>query len=58
MVKNWSDEEVIRRWARLFPPRDKMRRPLEASDDWVKGHLRSAAWIKRGASGSPVSVGS
>jgi REP element-mobilizing transposase RayT len=46
-VKNWSDEEVIRRWARLFPPRDKMRRPLEASDDWVKGHLLNAAWIKR-----------
>ena len=46
-VKNWSDEEVIRRWARLFPPRDGMRRPLEASDDWVKGHLLNAAWIKR-----------
>ena len=46
-VKNWSDEEVIRRWARLFPPRDRMRRPLEVSDDWVKGHLLNAAWIKR-----------
>src|SRR5580700_8059372 len=46
-VKNWSDEEVIRRWARLFPPRDKLRRPLEVSDDWVKGHLLNAAWIKR-----------
>jgi hypothetical protein len=46
-VKNWSDEEVIRRWAWLFPPRDKMRRPLKVSDDWVKGHRRSAAWIKR-----------
>ena len=46
-AKNWSDEEVIRRWARLFPPRDKMRRPLEVSDDWVKGHLLNAAWIKR-----------
>ena len=57
-VENWSDEEVIRRWARLFPPRDKMRRPLEVSDDWVKGHLLNAAWIKRGASGWAVSVGS
>jgi len=46
-VKNWSDDEVIRRWARLFPPRDKMRRPLEVSDEWVKGHLLNAAWIKR-----------
>ncbi len=38
---------MIRRWARLFPPRDKMRRLLEVSDDWVKGHLLNAAWIKR-----------
>jgi hypothetical protein len=42
-VKNWSDEEVIRRWARLFPPRDKIRRPLGVSDDWVKGRLLNAA---------------
>ena len=46
-VKNWSDEEVIRRWARLFPPRDKMRRPLDVSDDWVAGHLLNTAWIER-----------
>ena len=31
--------------AMLFPPR--MRRPLEASDDWVKGHLLNPVWIKR-----------
>jgi hypothetical protein len=36
MVENWSDEDVIRRGARLFPPRDKMRRPLEVSEDWVR----------------------
>ena len=46
-VKSWSDEEVVRRWARLFPPRDKLRRPLAVSDDWVQGHLLNAAWIKR-----------
>ena len=46
-IEAWSDEEVVRPWARLFPPRDKMRRPLEVSDDWVKGHLLNAAWIKR-----------
>ena len=32
----WSDEEVVRRWGRLFPPRDKSRRPLAVSDDWVQ----------------------
>jgi REP element-mobilizing transposase RayT len=43
----WSDEEVVRRWGRLFPPRDKARRPLEVSDDWIRGHLANAAWLTR-----------
>jgi hypothetical protein len=43
----WSDEEVVRRWGRLFPPRDKARRPLEVSDDWVRGHLLNPAWVAR-----------
>jgi hypothetical protein len=46
-VKNRSDEAIIRRWARPFPPRDTMRRPLEVSEDRVIGHLLNAAWIKR-----------
>src|SRR5262249_35736568 len=44
---NWSDEDVVRRWGRLFPPRDKTRRPLPVSDDWVQGHLSNAAWVTR-----------
>ena len=28
----WSDEEVVRRWGRLFPPRDKSRQPLPVSN--------------------------
>jgi len=31
----WSDEEVVRRWGRLFPPRDRTRRALPVSDEWV-----------------------
>jgi hypothetical protein len=27
----WSDEEVVRRWGRLFPPRDKSRQPIPVS---------------------------
>ncbi len=30
----WSDEEVVRRWGRLFPPRDKLRQPLPVSNDY------------------------
>jgi hypothetical protein len=43
----WSDEEVVRRWGRLFPPRDKARQPLPVSDEWVQGHLGNAAWVAR-----------
>jgi REP element-mobilizing transposase RayT len=43
----WSDEEVVRRWGRLFPPRDKARQPLPVSDDWVNGRLDDAEWVAR-----------
>src|SRR5580704_5080531 len=46
-VAGWSDEDVVRRWGRLFPPRDKARRALPVSDEWVQGHLLNAAWVKR-----------
>src|SRR3954447_16156848 len=45
VAQGWSDEDVVRRWGRLFPPRDRSRRPLEVSDDWVRGHLTDAAWV-------------
>jgi hypothetical protein len=35
-AQGWSDEEVVRRWGRLFPPRDKSRKPLPISNDWVQ----------------------
>jgi hypothetical protein len=39
VADNWSDEEVVRRWGQLFPPRDKSRRPLPVSDVWVRACL-------------------
>jgi hypothetical protein len=47
VAQNWSDEEVVRRWARLFPPRDRARRPLPVSDEWVQGYFLNAAWVAR-----------
>ena len=47
VAQGWSDEEVVRRWGRLFPPRDQARRPLPVSDEWVQGHLLNAAWAAR-----------
>jgi REP element-mobilizing transposase RayT len=43
----WSDEEIVRRWGRLFPPRDKSRQPLPVSDDWVQRQLKHAAWVAK-----------
>jgi len=40
-----SDEEVVRRWGRLFPPRDKSRQPIPVSNAWVEWRLKDAAWV-------------
>ncbi len=45
VAAGWSDEEVVRRWGRLFPPRDKARRALPVSDAWVKERLKDVKWV-------------
>jgi hypothetical protein len=45
VAKSWSDDEVVQRWGRLFPPRDKSRQPLPVSKDWVEWRLKDAAWV-------------
>jgi hypothetical protein len=42
---DWSDEEVVRRWGRLFPPREKDRKPLEVSEAWVQAQLKDVKWV-------------
>ena len=46
-VEDWSDEDVVRRWGKLFPPRGKDRRPLKVSRQWVESKLADAAFIKK-----------
>jgi hypothetical protein len=41
----WSDEDVVRRWGRLFPPRDKARQVAPVSDEWVQARLKDARWV-------------
>jgi hypothetical protein len=45
VAEAWSDEEVVRRWSRLFPPRDKSRQPLPVTEHWVQWRLSDAQWI-------------
>src|SRR6516164_9877027 len=47
LAGGWSDEEVVRRWGRLFPPRDKSRQPLPVSNEWVQWRLKDAAWVAK-----------
>jgi hypothetical protein len=45
--QGWSDEEVVRRWGRLFPPRDKARQALPVTEDWVQARLKEARWVAK-----------
>jgi hypothetical protein len=44
-TSGWSDEDVVRRWGRLFPPRDKLRQPLPVTKEWVEWRLKDAKWV-------------
>ena len=43
----WSDEEVVRRWARLCPPKDRARRVLSCLDPWVQEKLSDPLWVAK-----------
>ncbi len=45
VAKGCSDEDVVRRWGRLFPPRDKARQTVAVSDGWIQARLKNAAWV-------------
>jgi hypothetical protein len=45
VAKQWSDEDVVRRWGSLFPPRDKSRQPIPVFEDWVQSRLKDATWV-------------
>ena len=45
VARGWSDEDVVRRWGRLFPPRDKARQVAPVSDEWVQARLKDARWV-------------
>ena len=58
VAAGWSDEEVVRRWGRLFPPRDKSRQALPVSEAWVQERLKDARWVAtaRAAAAKPELV--
>ncbi len=45
VATGWSDDEVVRRWGLLFPPRDKSRQPLPVTKAWVEWRVKDLAWV-------------
>jgi hypothetical protein len=45
IARSWSDEEVVRRWGRLFPPRDRSGAALPVPEAWVQWRLENAHWV-------------
>jgi hypothetical protein len=41
----WTDEEVVRRWLKLYPPRASNRKPLPVSDEMVQAKLADNEWV-------------
>ena len=46
VAAGWTDEDVVRRWGRLFPPRGKDRKALEVTEAWVEFQLKKAKWVE------------
>src|SRR5436305_9944634 len=47
--QGWTDEEIVRRWGQLFPPRDKARQALPVTEEWVQVRLKEAGLGGQGA---------
>jgi hypothetical protein len=44
-ASGWLDEGVVRRWGRLFPPRNARREVVPVSEAWVQGKLNNLTWV-------------
>jgi hypothetical protein len=44
--KGFTNEEVVRRWGELYPPRNRRGEILEITDDWVSQKASEADWVK------------
>ena len=45
LAKAWSDEEVVQRWFRLFPPRGGDRKPMKPTAEMIAVRVANGAWI-------------
>ena len=46
IAQSWSDEEVVKRWARLHPPK-KNRQPVDMDEEWLATELKDTKKIEK-----------
>ena len=46
LVDGWSDEEVARRWGRLYPPR-KRRKLVPLTPEWIQKRAGDPKWVAK-----------
>lgn len=46
-LATWSDEQVALKWAQLFPPRSKDRKPTAPTSAWLQDRLNDKQWLNR-----------
>lgn len=46
MIDGWSDQDVVRRWARICQPKPIEHRSIELTDEWVEIQLKNTEWIQ------------
>ena len=42
LVQSWSDEEVVRRWVRVYPPKTLRGEMVEINQAWIDHHMKDA----------------
>jgi hypothetical protein len=45
LADGWTDEEVVRRWLKLYPPRGSKRKPVPVTDEIVQAKLADIQWV-------------
>ena len=46
-ASDWSDEDVVRRWGKLYPPRGKNREPQRVTRAWIEQKMADKALVDK-----------
>ena len=47
LAKGWSNEDVARRWALLHPPRDRKRKVMSDTQEWIAKKAADEKWVAK-----------